>query len=186
MKSAKYFSRAAVYTPAVSTKSGPRLTRSLDSYPLPFIIFHSLLDFFGEPPTPLAHVPIGTDHDKPTGVIAVRGSENEPCSGDERRLIERAREDPAALSELYRQHVQRIDQYVTRRVGRTPDAEDIVANVFLAFVKSVTRSHLVHMGDKPLIHWLYRVATNEINRWLRRRRILRFLHLTTEDEITVY
>ena len=95
----------------------------------------------------------------------------------ERRLIERARHDQAALAELYRMHVERLDRYVRRRLGNTPDAEDVVANVFMSMVKNI---HRFIVRDRPLMAWLYQLATNEMNRNLRRKKILRFLHLLPE------
>ena len=95
----------------------------------------------------------------------------------ERQLIARAVGDPAALAELYRMHVERLDRYVRRRLGNNQDAEDIVANVFMSMVKYI---HRFANQDRPLMAWLYRVATNEMNRSLRRRRLLQFFHLVKD------
>ncbi len=95
----------------------------------------------------------------------------------ERELIARAATDPVALTELYRMHVERVDRYVRRRLGTNQDAEDIVANVFMSMVKHI---HRFANQDRPLMAWLYRVATNEMNRNLRRRRLLKFFHLVED------
>lgn len=95
----------------------------------------------------------------------------------ERRLIERARDEPSALAQLYRMHQARISVYVLRRLGDVHEAEDVVANVFLAMVRHLAK---YRCRDAPLITWLYRVATNEINRHLRRGRVRRCLGLTQD------
>jgi RNA polymerase sigma-70 factor (ECF subfamily) len=93
----------------------------------------------------------------------------------ERRLIEAAKRDPHALSQLYRQHYHAISQHVLRRVGRTTIAEDLVADVFLAMVRYLPR---YRVGPTPFRAWLFRMATNRVNRWARwqRRRACRKLH----------
>jgi RNA polymerase sigma-70 factor (ECF subfamily) len=89
----------------------------------------------------------------------------------EQGLIERAKTDSEALAVLYRRYQPRIAAYVMRRVGRTHEAENLVANVFLAMVRGLAR---YRCSESPFVAWLYRIATNEINRWIRKRRIRRF------------
>lgn len=96
---------------------------------------------------------------------------------DERELIQRAKTDREALASLYRRHQPRIAAYVVRRVGNAHEAEDLVANVFLAMVRGLPG---YRAGEAPFVAWLYRIATNEINRWIRRRRIRRFFGLSVE------
>src|SRR5687767_5852687 len=48
--------------------------------------------------------------------------------------LERAKHCPQALGEVYRRYAPRITGYVVRRIGNVQEAEDIVANVFLAMV----------------------------------------------------
>ncbi|MBA3314004.1 MAG: RNA polymerase sigma factor [Planctomycetota bacterium] len=88
-------------------------------------------------------------------------------AASEYELIEQAKSDPKALGLLYRRHQPRISAYVARRVGNSHEAEDIVAEVFLAMVRHLPR---YRFSNAPLKAWLYRVATNEINRRLRKRR----------------
>jgi len=92
-------------------------------------------------------------------------------AAEEKALIERAKVDRDALAVLYRRYLPTITAYVVHRVGSKHDAEDIVANVFLAMVRGLSR----YRCDKaPLVAWLYRIATNEINRSIRKRRIRQF------------
>ncbi len=86
---------------------------------------------------------------------------------DERQLIERARHDSTALSQLYRQHYAAIHKYVLHRVGDQHDADEITAEVFLNMVRSLSR---FRWQGVPFRAWLYRIATNQVNRWATRRR----------------
>ena len=92
-------------------------------------------------------------------------------------LIEAARRDAEALSQLYRQHYSRIFRYVLRRVGNRTMAEDLVADVFVSMVRYLPRYRI---SPIPFHAWLYRLATNRVNRWARwqRRRAFRELRET--------
>lgn len=95
----------------------------------------------------------------------------------EDQLIEQAKQSPQALGRLYHLHEPRISAYVVRRVGNVHEAEDIVANVFMAMVKQLPK---YRSGKTPFIAWLYRIATNEIN-WFFRKRRVRGLFAPIED-----
>ena len=82
----------------------------------------------------------------------------------EHRLIEAAKQDTHALGELYRQHYEAISRHVLRRVGQRTIAEDLVADVFLKMVRYLPRYRI---GLTPFRNWLYRLATNRVNRWAR-------------------
>jgi RNA polymerase sigma-70 factor, ECF subfamily len=85
----------------------------------------------------------------------------------ERALVERARGDPAALSQLYREHYPAIALYIHRRVGDSHEADDIVSEVFLSMVANLRR---YRCRGVPFRIWLYRLATTQLSRWARRRR----------------
>lgn len=95
-------------------------------------------------------------------------------AADENSLIERAKDNPEALATLYRKYLPTITAYVVRRVGSMHETEDLVANVFLAMVKNLSR---YRCNDTPFVAWLYRIATNEINRSIRKQRIRQFFGL---------
>ena len=84
----------------------------------------------------------------------------------ERRLVESAKVDQAALSELYRQHYSSIATYVHRRVPDQGEADDVVSEVFLEMVRGIKRYR--HRGI-PFRIWLYRLAAAQLSRWARRR-----------------
>jgi RNA polymerase sigma-70 factor (ECF subfamily) len=82
-------------------------------------------------------------------------------------LVERAQRDRDAFAALYREHYGRIANYVFRRTGDGHVTEDLVAEVFLSALRYLPRYR--HRGT-PVQAWLYRIATNEVNRWARRER----------------
>ena len=89
---------------------------------------------------------------------------------DEEQLIQRAQQgDLAAVSELYRLHVDRIYQYVRYRIGDDQTAEDITAEVFLRAIEGL-RAYTDQ--GAPFIAWLYRIAhARVVDHWrsLKRR-----------------
>ena len=86
---------------------------------------------------------------------------------DERDLIDRARTDPDAFAQLYRLHRKRIGTYLLRRTGDEHITDDLLSEVFLAAYRHLPRYR--HRGV-PFQYWLYRIAGNAVNRWLRRER----------------
>ncbi len=86
---------------------------------------------------------------------------------DEGRLVERARQDPRAFAELYRRHRRVIASYVFRRTGDPHVTEDVLSEVFLAALRTLPR---YRYRGVPVRVWLFRIATNAVNRWARRQR----------------
>jgi RNA polymerase sigma-70 factor, ECF subfamily len=90
---------------------------------------------------------------------------------DEQQLIEAAKCDPDALSVLYRRHHAIIYRYVSHRVATKHDVHDIVSDVFLTMVRYLPR---YRWTGAPFQSWLFRIATSQINRWVRKRKWIRF------------
>ena len=86
-------------------------------------------------------------------------------------LIERAKLCSEALTEIYHIYQPRISAYVLRRISCRHEAEDIVSDVFTNMVKGIRR---YRVGEAPFITWLYRIATNEIARHARKKRVREF------------
>lgn len=88
---------------------------------------------------------------------------------NESQLIKQAKQnDPAAISELYNQHVDQIYRYVRNRTDDAAAAEDITADVFLRALESLGtyEDHGV-----PFAAWLYRIAqARVIDFWRRAQR----------------
>ena len=86
---------------------------------------------------------------------------------EERDLVERAKKDKAAFGKLYQCHYACIANYIYRRVGDAHLAEDLAADVFLSAFRSLSRFRYQGLSIRS---WLYRIATNRVNRWARRER----------------
>lgn len=103
-------------------------------------------------------------------------------SGDLSNLLERCRQgDQAAFRQLFAQHQADVTRLVTRMVGRRPEVEDIVQEVFL----QVHRSLREFRGDAKFSTWLHRVTVNVV---LMARRAARsrpvFSDQPTDDRFT--
>ncbi|NLG44625.1 MAG: sigma-70 family RNA polymerase sigma factor [Phycisphaerae bacterium] len=88
-------------------------------------------------------------------------------------LIVRAREDVSAFGELYQRYSEVVFRYCRRRVFLRDAAEDLTADVFLKVVEKFDGFRGDEAAFRP---WLYRLATNCANEYLRkgrRRRALR-------------
>lgn len=78
---------------------------------------------------------------------------------DERSLVEAARTDPMAFSELYRRHVHAIHRFALRRTGSAHAADDITSATFERALAKLHRFRWRPPGIRP---WLFRIASNEI------------------------
>ncbi|MFQ5462991.1 MAG: RNA polymerase sigma factor [Phycisphaerae bacterium] len=94
----------------------------------------------------------------------------------ERQLVGRAKHDRDAFATLYRRHYQTIGRYIFRRVGDRHLTDDLVADVFMIALQNLYRYR--HRG-LPFRSWLYRIATNRVNRWARRARKQKVRQLDT-------
>lgn len=83
---------------------------------------------------------------------------------DQDILIQEAKEDRAAFSQLYRMHYELVFRYCARRLFNRHAAEDVTSTVFL----NVLRKLGSFEGDsRGFRNWLYSIATNAINDHLR-------------------
>ncbi|MCP4250543.1 MAG: RNA polymerase sigma factor [bacterium] len=86
---------------------------------------------------------------------------------DEGRLVERAKQDRRAFAELYRRHRRVVAPSGFRRTGDPHVTEDVLSEVFLAALRTLPR---YRYRGVPVRVWLFRIATNAVNRWARRQR----------------
>jgi len=87
------------------------------------------------------------------------------CDDSDRTLVERALRDADAFAEIYRRNCHAIAGYVLRRIGDRHTMDDLVAEVFLTAMRALPR---YRYRGVPLRAWLYRIATNTVNRWAKR------------------
>jgi RNA polymerase sigma-70 factor (ECF subfamily) len=71
------------------------------------------------------------------------------------------------FGQIYDQHFNGIFNYILRRTANVAEAEDLTAQVFFLAMR-----HAARQSQKPtnIPAWLYRIATNEVNGYFRRRK----------------
>jgi RNA polymerase sigma-70 factor (ECF subfamily) len=79
-------------------------------------------------------------------------------------LVARAKVDPEAFGELYRQHVERIYSYHYRHTSNRADAEDLTSRTFYRALRSLQG---YRETGAPFQAWLYRIAHNLLVNWYR-------------------
>ena len=82
--------------------------------------------------------------------------------GAEERTFKRFQRD---FDALFREHYPEIVRYLAARLGSREDAADVAADVFMEAYK---RAPLLRWRGKPVLAWLYRVASNMAADHLRR------------------
>lgn len=112
---------------------------------------------------------------EPAVPIAVAGMLDEAGFGShEAALMARARRDTAAFAELYRMHHAVIATYIHRRVGDEHVTDDLVSETFINALRYLGT---FRSRGLPFRAWLYRIASNRVNRWARRERSHAFREL---------
>jgi len=70
---------------------------------------------------------------------------------------------------LYNTHYDEIFNYCFRRIGEFETARDVCSQVFL---KVLGNEKNFKDMDIPKVHWIYRIATNEINMFFRHKKYM--------------
>ncbi|MDB5389247.1 MAG: sigW 13 [Planctomycetaceae bacterium] len=76
-----------------------------------------------------------------------------------------AQGEQAAFAELYDACADRLQHYLTLRLGSREDADDVVQSTFVRLAQSRRRL----MGIENLIAYVFKIARNESADWLRRK-----------------
>jgi RNA polymerase sigma-70 factor (ECF subfamily) len=95
------------------------------------------------------------------------------------RLIVQASSDRAAFVRLYRRHYDAVFRYCAHRLFDRTAAEDVTSEVFL---KMVENFHRFRGGDAQFCNWLYKIATNAVNQYLRQMNRRNNLLQSTRDQ----
>lgn len=88
---------------------------------------------------------------------------------DEEKLLREIADDPAKFAEVYEEFYKRIFTYVFRRTTDYDLSKDIAAETFL---KAYTGIRKLKWRNISILHWLYKIATNEINKSYNSRKYL--------------
>jgi RNA polymerase sigma-70 factor (ECF subfamily) len=98
---------------------------------------------------------------------------------DDAELVRRAKNgDRWAEEALYRRHVRAVTNAVTRLLGRTSDADDVIQDTFL---RALERLDDVRDGV-AFRAWIQRIAVTLCHRRFRRRKLLRAFGLDRGDD----
>ena len=81
---------------------------------------------------------------------------------NEEKLLQEIETDPQKFAEVYEAFYKNIFGYVFRRTPNYNAAKDIAAETFL---KAYTGIGKFRWRNISILHWLYRIATNEINKY---------------------
>lgn len=80
-------------------------------------------------------------------------------------LIQKAVQDPSAISSLYRRYLDRVYRYLYARVGSRAEAEDLTSQVFLALIESLPR----YRARGHFAAWLFSIARRKAADYYRQR-----------------
>lgn len=85
----------------------------------------------------------------------------------EKEWIAIAQEDPQAFKRLYDHYFPRLYAYVSYRVGRVQDTEDLVAETFLKAIEGIDSFEWRH--ENSFAAWLFSIARNLISNFYRQK-----------------
>lgn len=88
---------------------------------------------------------------------------------NEEKLLKEIETDPQKFGELYEVYYKKIFGYVYRRTLDYDTAKDIAAETFL---KAYTGIGKFRWRNISVLFWLYRIATNELNKYFNSRKYL--------------
>lgn len=88
---------------------------------------------------------------------------------NEEKLLKEVENEPHKFGEIYEAYYKNIFGYVFRRTASYDAAKDITAETFL---KAYTGIQKFRWRNISILYWLYRIATNEINKYFNSRRYM--------------
>jgi len=88
---------------------------------------------------------------------------------NEEKLLKEIENDPQKFGEIYEAFYKKIFGYVFRRTTNYDAAKDIVAETFL---KAYTGIGKFKWRNISVLYWLYRIATNELNKYFNSRKYM--------------
>ncbi len=86
---------------------------------------------------------------------------------EEKELIWRAKRNPEAFGVIFDMYYDPIFAYVLKRTGNVHASQDIVSETFF---KALDKLWQFRWQGTSISSWLYRIATNEMNQYFRRRK----------------
>ncbi|MTI21274.1 sigma-70 family RNA polymerase sigma factor [Fulvivirga sp. RKSG066] len=95
----------------------------------------------------------------------------------ENELVERAKKDPRAFGILYDRYFEGIFNFILRRTDDEALTSDLCSQVFLKALQNIKK---YEYRGLPFSAWLYRVASNEVNKHYTKKKRKRIFSLEEE------
>ena len=92
---------------------------------------------------------------------------DEEALQEERSWVKAAQEDPERFNKLYDSYFERIFVFIFRRIGREDLTADLCSQTFLKALQNIKK---FEFRGVPFSAWLYRIASNEVNKYYRKTR----------------
>ncbi|GAB4147403.1 MAG: RNA polymerase sigma factor [Bacteroidia bacterium] len=96
----------------------------------------------------------------------------------ERKLVEKARENPNYFGLLYEKYYRQVFVFIYRRTGEEEVCADIVSNTFLKAMLALPK---YEFKGVPFSAFLFRIALNEVNMFFRKTKRDRVVSLDAAD-----
>lgn len=100
---------------------------------------------------------------------------------EERKLVEEAKKNPQAFSALYEEYYSKIFGYTLKRVSDVELAQDITSETFIKALKKIWSFRWKGVSFSS---WLYRIASNEIVNFYRKKKIVVSFEKISEPKST--
>ena len=84
----------------------------------------------------------------------------------EQALLKQSQHNPEAFGLIFDEYYGKLFGYTIKRVGKVEVAEDIVSEAFFKAVKALSKFKWQNISVSS---WLYKITTNEIKMWLRKK-----------------
>jgi RNA polymerase sigma-70 factor, ECF subfamily len=107
------------------------------------------------------------------------GSMTEEEIRAEYAILEKSRKDPNAFGLLYKKYFDRIFNFVYRQADDEDVAADLTSQTFLNALKNVDK---FTFRGVPVSAWFYKIASNEVNRYYRKKKSSKTFSLE-EDKV---
>jgi len=95
-------------------------------------------------------------------------------------IIKKAKSDSSAFLHLYDLYVERIYNYIWRRIQNRNDAEDLTSMVWEKALKNI--KNLKSDEEHGFIAWLFAIARNELNQYFKDSQKYKHLELLENHE----
>ncbi|MCD9014614.1 sigma-70 family RNA polymerase sigma factor [Fulvivirgaceae bacterium QH1ED-6-2] len=82
-------------------------------------------------------------------------------------ILERSKRNPRAFGELYERYFDRIFNFIYRQIDDEDVTADLCSQTFLSALRNVNR---YEFRGVPFSAWLYRIASNEVNKYYRKKK----------------